>query len=1096
MAYKACPTAPNSLARTCATRVYPLVALTAPLNAFAAAGVKTAATFEDSIAEISARTATYGEDLQRVSDVAKQMGQDTIYSAQEAVGAMLELTTSGQTTAEAIETIPHVLNLAAAGGTNLGFAADALTDIMKQFRMEVGDTQIVANVLTQAAAISSASVGDLVRGYQGVGALAKNMGLTVNQTAGALAILAENGIKSAQAGTALRSMLTNMVRPTEGVQLSWEALGTSFYDAEGNARNLGVVMGEVAEGLEKMTDAERDMILQRLFGTYGKNAAMALIYGDALNDVVISMSKQALASEVAQARMETFSGEVNSLKGSFEGLMIEALTPFMNDILKPLVIAIKNVVNIFATWARENPGLTKVILTLGIALGGLGATMAVVGQAIIVLAPAFAGMAAIVAGLSAPIMAIATALGVLGFAWATNFMGIRRHIQRVFDKFGELVRVVGRHLNTVKDFIYDVLREVLTSVYSIGHAILDFVKGLARTFALTFLSILRTTVDSVKRWIKQLLDLPKQVGNFFEDLFGEINAQGLVNWIRRQLQSVLNAVKSAIQSFLNDPIGSIISVVEWINDNLLAPFFQSFVSVDTLNALGTHISNELTKLWDKIKLTASNFWESITSGLSGEAVMGDPLLEFAKPEVTRGMRKQADWLWEDHRYIDWAHRQRSRKQADRLRQQADYLDKLYEDYGGMRVVSEAPFNAEEWAQDTIQSITDFFTDPFGNIGNWITAFANSIGNVVNSIREGISQGITNIHNAIINAIREFLGLEPLATELTASIKKLNPELLLAGSDAGATVEQLRERAEWLMDDSRYIDWNHRVKSRRAAGTLNKLADDIEAGNKNMGEAYQGVMYASAGMVDWVSPTDGMNIVQAQKDAQGLAGNPFFELGQQVITDIADSFTAGIRVGLSNLWGTVVAAIEGFFAGDYVLPSGSDPVRPEDAQHKAALDKAVEAGILIYRPWFHIHMENIAGWLVNMWNEFWGGIRDAIIEFFNPENLQPVNEGTASQNKVQELSATLPVIDWNSVTNPMIEQAGNTIGDWISRTWEGMWGWVMEKTWLGVTGFFAGDYIFSSGKKVLPRDLEEKRILDDMVRLGRAEFRPLGITTPG
>ena len=416
--------------------------LSAPIVAIGVKGIKAAQDFDSALAEISARTGTVGTELEMVSELAQQMGRDTVFSAQDAVKAMLELTTSGQSVTEAMATLPEVLNLAAAGGLNLGTSADAVTDIMKQFKLEIEDTTIVSNALTQAASISSASVSDLVAGFQNVGGRASAFGLTVEQTAAALATLAENGIKGSEAGTALRSMLVNMTRPTQEVEAAWARLGTSMFNADGSARDLSDVMQDVRAGLDEMTDIERTETLQRLFGTYGSGAALALTYSDALNEVVADMTGQSDAATVATARMDTFEGSINSLQGSIEGLMIRVFRPFMNDVLKPLVDDhLIPITNAITEWVGENESLVANILKIGGALVLVGPSLFVLGGAI-----QFVGFS--MGAVLSPLALVAAGFGAL-IAYGTDFMGFKEVVANALNVLADALRNVANFTSDI-----------------------------------------------------------------------------------------------------------------------------------------------------------------------------------------------------------------------------------------------------------------------------------------------------------------------------------------------------------------------------------------------------------------------------------------------------------------------------------------------------------------------------------------------------------------------------------------------------------------------------------------------------------------------
>jgi TP901 family phage tail tape measure protein len=539
--------------------------LSLPLAAFGISGIQAASSFESSMAEISARTGLVGEDLTAISDYALQMGADTSFSAQEAADAFLQLTSSGQSAEEAIATLPAVLSLAAASGSDLGETADAITDIMAQFGLSIGTTvpenfktlqtqmgisddqftafgndsedaakalaplalalgvstdelydiwnaskQLtpeiskmadelgitatdwdnyigyldgtksaaegvtpeikklidttglsgerlaemfspenfnaaadVADILAQAAGASSASIEDLTAGFGNVGGVAAAFGLDVSTTAAILAIFAENGTKGAEAGTALKSLLTNFNSDT--AQAAFKDLGVSMYDADGNMRDFETVIGDLDTALDALPIEEQNGYMLDLAGSYGITGLTALRGATSIGDMEAAMDDAADASTVAAAKTNTFAGRADALAGSVETLQINALTPFMDNVLTPLVEQLTTVVNSVSEWAKENPELASTIVAvgagiviLGPALIGLGIGISAVGTGIAGLTTAFTLLSGpllpvilLFAGVAAGIVIIkdlvesgAMAAGIQGWATAFESAGI------------------------------------------------------------------------------------------------------------------------------------------------------------------------------------------------------------------------------------------------------------------------------------------------------------------------------------------------------------------------------------------------------------------------------------------------------------------------------------------------------------------------------------------------------------------------------------------------------------------------------------------------------------------------------------------------
>ena len=458
--------------------------LIAPFAALGTIGLKAAADFEEATAAISARAELTAAELEKVRQTAKDLGRDTVFSAQQAADAMLQLVTAGQTVDQALGMLPHILNLTAAAGGDLGTTADQVTNIMSIFRLEIEDTARVVDSLAAAAASSPADVNMLAQALEAGGGVARNLGIEIEQTSAILAIFARNGIKGSEAGTSLRSMLLAMTRPIPRVTASWEKLGTSLFDAEGNARDLNTVLAEMKVGLEGLPAEEVSTVLRSLGGTYGITALNALLASDGINAMVDTMDGQRKASEIAAERMNTFNQVINSLKGSVETLLITALTPFMQDVLKPMAKELIRVTNAVTNWVAENKGLATAGAIAVLALTALFGALLSIGTVMTLVAPGIAAAAgafgALGIGISAsllPIALVVGAVGLLAAAFLTDFAGIRTTVEGVVQGVIPLLRGLADSVLTVLGGIV----EGLTRFVSFAAGI---VGSLARAFGL------------------------------------------------------------------------------------------------------------------------------------------------------------------------------------------------------------------------------------------------------------------------------------------------------------------------------------------------------------------------------------------------------------------------------------------------------------------------------------------------------------------------------------------------------------------------------------------------------------------------------------
>ena len=214
------------------TLVGSAAAVGAAVGRFVADGIAAYSDFDSKLSEINARTQLTEAEMDAVAETAKRMGLETSFSATDAAGAMLQLITSGSDAAEAVALLPDVLNLAAASGLELETTADGLTDVIKQFQLGTGEATHVVDTLTAAAGSSSATVSDMLAAMANGGVVAATYGLTMEQTAAALAVMAENGIKGAEAGTQLKSSLLQANRDTDASNSALGKLGIALEGAK------------------------------------------------------------------------------------------------------------------------------------------------------------------------------------------------------------------------------------------------------------------------------------------------------------------------------------------------------------------------------------------------------------------------------------------------------------------------------------------------------------------------------------------------------------------------------------------------------------------------------------------------------------------------------------------------------------------------------------------------------------------------------------------------------------------------------------------------------------------------------------------------
>lgn len=291
------------------------------LGALVKGAASAEASFSQTMNTMAAVAKVPQSQIKILSDLALQLGKDTIFSAGEAADAMLELAKGGITPAQIqAGALRQTLTLAAASGEDLGTSATILANAMNTFQLSAKDAPKITAALAGAANASTASIGSLGEALQQVGPGALNAGLSVQETVAALAAFDSAGIKGSDAGTSLKTMLARLVPQTDKAQNKMDELGLTFTDANGNIVPLIKIAGRLKKALGGLNQGDRISALNRIFGSDASRAAsvLATVGVKGLEKYITATKDQSAAQEVADARMKGTAGTLERLRGSFE----------------------------------------------------------------------------------------------------------------------------------------------------------------------------------------------------------------------------------------------------------------------------------------------------------------------------------------------------------------------------------------------------------------------------------------------------------------------------------------------------------------------------------------------------------------------------------------------------------------------------------------------------------------------------------------------------------------------------------------------------------------------------------------------------------
>ena len=341
-----------------------IAAVSGALGTASVAAIKVGSDFEAQMSRVQAISGATGAELENLRNQAIQLGADTSFSASEAAQGMENLAAAGFTTSEIMDAMPGLLDLAAAAGEDLAASSDIAASTLRGFGLAASDAGHVADVLAENANRTNSSVAETGEAMKYIAPLARAAGISMEETAAAIGIMANAGIQGSQAGTTLRGALSRLSKPTDDMVGVMEQLGISFYDSEGKMKSLSDQVGMLRTAMQGMTDEQKNNVLVTLYGQESLSGMLALINeGEgSLTQLTESFREcDGAAQQAATTMQDNLQGAIEQMKGSLETLGI-VLYDSVSEPLKNLAQQATDAINQLTTAFQENgmPGLISV----------------------------------------------------------------------------------------------------------------------------------------------------------------------------------------------------------------------------------------------------------------------------------------------------------------------------------------------------------------------------------------------------------------------------------------------------------------------------------------------------------------------------------------------------------------------------------------------------------------------------------------------------------------------------------------------------------------------------------------------------------------
>lgn len=430
--------------------------VTLPIAGIGAAAIKIGMDFEESMSKVKAMSGATGEEMVLLEQAARDAGASTSKSAKDAADALGFMALAGWDSTTSMEALMPVLRLSEAGNIDLAKASSLVTDSMSAMGLTTQELPGYLNIVAQTARSSNTDIDQMAEAYLKVGGTLRGLGVPLEESALALGLLANSGIKGSEAGTALNAVMTNLTAPTGRAKQALEELSFSAFDSEGNFKGLENVLFDLKDKLAGMTEEQRNTYLAMIGGKEHVKDLNALLNGldDSYDDLTASIKESDGALEdVAKTMQDNNKGSLTALKSAIEELGLK-----IYDVLKPSIANIIEAIQGFIDKLNSlSPAQQETIVKLGLLVAAIGPALLIFGKIITVVGSAITAFSTISTAVAGAGGAIAALTGPIGIAIAaiTAIIGIGVTLYMNWDtikeKAGLLKETISEKWNDIKE---------------------------------------------------------------------------------------------------------------------------------------------------------------------------------------------------------------------------------------------------------------------------------------------------------------------------------------------------------------------------------------------------------------------------------------------------------------------------------------------------------------------------------------------------------------------------------------------------------------------------------------------------------------------
>lgn len=652
--------------------------VTVPIAGVGVAAVKTAADYESAMSNVQAITGATGDDFKKLTQLGKDLGASTAWSAQECAEAMQYTGMAGWTAQQNIDGLKGILDLASASGTELARTSDIMTDAISAFGYKASDSAKFADVMTKACTAANVSVDTLGESYKYCGAICGTMGYSIDEVTTSLAVMGNMGIKGSQAGTALKNAISNMAAPTKNMKAAMDDLGISITNQDGSMKSWGDVIKNLQGSFKGLSQDQQAAYAKQLFGKESMAGMLAIINTstkdyNALADSI--KNSGGAANDAAQTQLNNLNGQLTLLKSALEGAAIT-----IGDKLLPYIKSAVTWVQKATDWfnglsdAQVNTimKIAGVVAAIGPAIMIFGKLTSGIGQAVLTfgkISGAIAKAGGVLGLITSPagiVIGVLAGVAAAAFLIIKNWDKVKPAVMKVKDAFTSVMPsikqtianaisaampIITTLVKTFKDIIpkaINVAKTVIAAITPVIKTVVNTVSAIIPIIAKTFVSVAQKLTPAVKTIANVVKAAIPIIGKLFAAAFTFVGntitkVMPYINRIAKVIGSVLvfavKAVSPVVQkmaSTFSIVFTSVFNIVSKIV-NKLKPVFNGIGIV--IKAVMAVVKTEITTAFRIAANVIESAAGSIKQVISGITKVFNGILDFISGVFTGNWKK-------------------------------------------------------------------------------------------------------------------------------------------------------------------------------------------------------------------------------------------------------------------------------------------------------------------------------------------------------------------------------------------------------------------------------------------------------------------------